>query len=141
MTLTTEQRLQRLEDGEQIRTITAKYAEAVDRGYLGQSVDAAALEQLFEPDARWTCVEAGYDLVGRDAVIAALVESPVTFAMHSFTNPIINLDSAEGTANASWTLWVALDQRDLRLQTEHITYKRRTGGWAISWIDVHVVRR
>ncbi|MBC9957826.1 nuclear transport factor 2 family protein [Yimella sp. cx-51] len=138
MTPTVEERLRRLEDLEEIRAITARYAKAVDREHP-RRIDTGALQEIVAPDARWTWAAGDYDFIGRDAVIEGLLSSSVTFAMHTFSNPLITIDA--DTADATWTLWVALDQPALRLQTENITYRRCGDTWVIASIDVDVIRR
>ncbi|WP_369204913.1 hypothetical protein [Streptomyces sp. PU-14G] len=54
MTATTlEERILRLEDIAAIRDLTARYADAINKGWNGKTVDADAIPNLFAADARW----------------------------------------------------------------------------------------
>jgi len=56
------QRVQRLEDIEAIKDITARYAAAVSKGWNGKTLDLNALPSIFAADVRVT---------DRDIAIAA----------------------------------------------------------------------
>ena len=133
-------RLQRLEDLEAIRTLTASYAHAVDKGTNGKQVNFDLLPSMFAPDARWTSAASKADARGRDNIVAMLRGSTaaVTFAMHSFTNPVISIEG--DTAKAVWLLWVGINGEggpNQVYQNEELTYVRGADGWLIQSIDLH----
>jgi ketosteroid isomerase-like protein len=135
-----ESRLQRLEDLDSIRTLTATYAHAVDKGVNGKQVDFEKLFTIFAVDARWTSAAMHVDKKGRDEIIKMLEQSTaaVPFAMHSFTNPVIVVNGDH--ASATWLLWVAINGEDGAnqvYQSEDLTYVRSPGGWLIQSIDLH----
>src|SRR5690349_12067713 len=53
MNATLQQRIQRLEDLEAIRDLTARYADAINKGWNGKTVDLDAVAQVFTTDASW----------------------------------------------------------------------------------------
>ena len=48
---TLEQRIRRLEDLEAIRDLTARYANAVNKGWNGKTLDLDAIGDIFAADA------------------------------------------------------------------------------------------
>jgi hypothetical protein len=136
-----ERRVQRLEDVEAIRTVTATYAHIVDKGYNGKGrLDATALAGVFTKDATWTNAAFRARAEGVDNIVALLEKStePFKFAMHSFTNPVIAVDG--DTATATWLLWVAVDMGaggNQVFQSEDLIYQRTESGWKIKSIDLH----
>ncbi|MBF6180736.1 nuclear transport factor 2 family protein [Nocardia otitidiscaviarum] len=95
---TLDQRLTRLEDLAAIQELTARYAHAINHGYAGKTLDTEAVREIFTPGARWHSD-------GFGTTIGAEATAAVTFAMHAFLNPVINLDT--DTATGTWPLWVA----------------------------------
>ena len=136
-----ERRIQRLEDLEGIRTVTATYAHIVDKGYNNKGkLDAAALAGVFTKDATWTNAAFRAHASGIEDIINLLEKStePFKFAMHSFTNPVIEVDG--DTAKAAWLLWVAVDMGaggNEVFQSEDLIYERTGDGWKIKSIDLH----
>ena len=53
MALTLEQRLQKLEDLEEIRTLQANYGQAVDKGWNGKEILSGKVTELFTEDTIW----------------------------------------------------------------------------------------
>ncbi|MGY5309571.1 nuclear transport factor 2 family protein [Nocardia gipuzkoensis] len=139
MNATLQQRIQRVEDLEAIRDLTARYADAINKGWNGKTVDLDAVAQVFATDARWESHE-GEVTVGIDAILAALpaATSVVEFSMHAFVNPIIDLDG--DTATAHWLMWVASvmagDPRAVYMSTD-ISYLRTSDSWRIHTVKVH----
>ena len=129
----------RLNDVGSIRTLTASYGRYGDRGWNDKTVELNNLGQIFRLDARWTCVTMGVDVSGLDNVVDMLGKaSSLDFAMHSFTNPIIDLDGDMATGH--WLLWVAVktgEKADQVFQSEELTCRRIAGGWRIRSIDLH----
>lgn len=61
-----------------------------------------------------------------------------SFAMHSFTNPIINVIG--DTATANWLLWVAVANGGTPNevhQSEDLSYVRTPDGWRIQTLNLH----
>ena len=80
------------------------------------------------------------DLRGRDAVVDAIGQPRpgMTLALHSFTNPRIEVSG--DTATGNWLLWVATrsdGRTDQVFQREDLTYVRDGSGWRIASIDLH----
>ena len=106
MTATTlEERILRLEDIEAIRDLTARYADAVNKGWNGKTVDADAIPDIFAADAR----REGFDgevAHGAKAIAAELPKatSVVQLSMYTFLNPVITVDGDTATgACAGWS--------------------------------------
>jgi len=97
--ITIEQRIQRLEDIEAIKTLKHTYAFHCDNGY-----DANSLAPLFTEDAVWDGGGLGVNK-GREAIREFFSASPamVPFAVHYLTNPIIEIDGDK--AKGKWFLW------------------------------------
>ena len=135
-----EQRVQRLEDIEAIKDLTARYAAAVSKGWHGRTIDLAAIASIFTVDARWESHDMGLVTDGVDAIIASLPASTsmVEFSMHTFLNPVITL--AADTAAGSWLMWIAStidgDPRAVYMSAD-MTYTRTSHGWRIQTISVH----
>ncbi len=135
-----EQRIQRLEDIEEIKKLTATYADHVNKGWLGKEVAFDKLAGVFTPDATWTSAAMGADAHGIDAIVAMLRERTAggSFAMHSFTNPIIDIDG--DTATGNWLLWVAVandGHANEVHQSEELRYTRTADGWRIQALNLH----
>ena len=135
-----EIRIKRHEDIEAIKKLTATYALYVNKGWNGKSVDFDKLPLVFADDARWTSLAAKTDTVGCQEIVLMLKISTarIDFAMHSFTNPIIDVDGDKATAN--WLLWVAIKTGEVAnevFQSEDLTYTRTSSGWKIQTINLH----
>jgi hypothetical protein len=137
---TLEQRIQRLEDIEALKNLTARYATYVNKGWNGQALNPRGLHQVFAADARWDCAAMNARAVGREAVVQLLEQSTarIDFAMHSFTNPIIEVEGDHATGQ--WLLWVAVKTGTVAnevFQSEDLRYVRTPEGWRIQSIDLH----
>lgn len=138
--ITIEHRIQRLEDIEAIKTLTATYALYVNKGWNGKVVDFDKLVDVLADDIRWASAAMRVNEAGQAQVIDMLKErtAGVDFAMHSFTNPIIEI--AGDTATGNWLLWVAVktgDSVNQVFQSEDLTYVRTARGWRIQSIQLH----
>ncbi|MEU7044066.1 nuclear transport factor 2 family protein [Streptomyces varsoviensis] len=134
MTATTfEERILRLEDLEAIRDLTARYADAINKGWNGKTVDADAIPHIFTADARWENFD-GEVTHGADAIAAELPKATagVQFSMHTFLNPVITVDG--DTATGNWLMWVgsviAGSSRSVYMSAD-MTYTRTDEGWRI----------
>lgn len=133
-----EQRLRRLEDHEAIRDLTARYADAINKGWNGKHLDLDAITEIFAVDARWEGPQ-GEFTESADAIAAELPEATamVEFSMHTFLNPIISVDG--DTATGNWLMWIASivagDPRAVYMSAA-MTYTRTDAGWRIQSIYV-----
>ena len=137
--MTLKQRVRQLEDREAIKSLTYRYARAVDRGPNGNCVDVAAIPELFTADARWSSDELG-TTVGAAAIAAELPTATalVEFSMHAFLNPVITVDGDRATG--SWLLWIAsvLDDRPGAVYlSAQVDYLRTAAGWRIDSVHVY----
>jgi SnoaL-like domain len=134
-----EGRIQRLEDIEAIKKVTAAYSTYVDRGLNGKDVDVDKLLDVFTEDATWTNAAKNINAVGRSEVVKMLNDpNGSTFVMHNFTSPII--EHEEDTARATWVLWVAVTIKDTVTEIFHKVdseYVRTPAGWLIRSIHLH----
>lgn len=133
------ERLTRLEDIEAIKKLTAIYALYVDKGRQGGDVDLQRLHTVFTEDATWTCEAMGVAANGRQEIINTLRDATakIELALHSFTNPIIDITDQFATAN--FLLWVAVEAGDSVsevFQTEELIYVKTTDGWLIKSIEL-----
>jgi hypothetical protein len=135
-----EQRLQRLEDEAAICRVTADYAAMVNWGWNGVQVDRDGLRRVLAIDIHWKADAMKVDVRGVDALLEVIGQPQpgVDIAMHSFTNPRIEVNG--DTASGNWLLWVAVrsnGKTDQVFQSEDIQYVRADDGWRISGIDLH----
>ena len=137
---TLEQRIKRLEDIEAVKDVTARYADAVNKGWNGKTIDLAAIASVFAADARYEIRDMGIATAGVDAIIASLPRSTsmVEFSMHAFLSPVITLDG--DTASGSWLMWIAsvIDNAPRAVyMSADMTYTRTDQGWRIQTVDIH----
>jgi SnoaL-like domain len=135
-----EERIQRLEDIEAIKKLTATYADYVNKGWDGKGVAFDKLPSVFAEDARWESAAMNVNTVGRDEIVQMLRKETAggDFAMHSFTNPIIEVNG--DTATGTWLLWVGVKQGDAAdevFQSEDLKYVRTVDGWRIQSLNLH----
>ncbi|XQW85470.1 nuclear transport factor 2 family protein [Thalassotalea piscium] len=64
-----EQRIQKLEDLEAIRTLQATYGHYVDKGWNGKDMDIEKLTDIFTEDALWEAPAAGVLANGHKEII------------------------------------------------------------------------
>ncbi|MFC0040048.1 nuclear transport factor 2 family protein [Actinomadura rayongensis] len=137
--MTLEDRVRRLEDLEQIREVTARYAHATNRGFAGRTIDWDALETVYTEDSEWHSVDMDLHVSGRKSILDVLrkVAPTVDIAMHSFTSPLIDLDG--DTATGRWIMPIgSVHGGQLRsvFMDAAFTYQRTAAGWRISRTDV-----
>ncbi|MEV5177001.1 nuclear transport factor 2 family protein [Streptomyces flaveolus] len=135
-----EQRIQRLEDIEEIKKLTAIYSDYINKGWLGKEMAFDKLPRVFTADATWESAAMGVKVQGVDDIVSMLREKTAgpNFAMHNFTNPIIDVDGDAATAN--WLLWVAvaIDGTPNEIHySEDVRYTRTPEGWRIQAINLH----
>jgi hypothetical protein len=137
--MTLEGRVRRLEDIEAIKTLTARYASAVNKGWNGKTLDLEAIPQIFATDVRWSGDDFG-TTEGIDKIVAGLpaATAPVTFSMHAYLNPVISVDG--DAASGSWLLWIASiydGSPGAVYMSADMTYTRTAARWRIQTVDVH----
>lgn len=135
---TLEQRVRRLEDLEAIRDLTARYAEAVNKGWNNKALNLKAVGNIFAADARWYSHE-GTITEGLTAIIEELprATSVVKFSMHAFLNPIIEIDGDNAAGN--WLMWIAstIERPSAVYMSADMTYTRTDTGWRIQTVRIH----
>ncbi|WP_163891290.1 FAD-dependent monooxygenase [Mycolicibacterium hippocampi] len=132
--------LSHLGDRDALVALTIRYADAINRGYDGKTIEPELFSQIFSHDATYTMP--GEDpYVGLEAVVSALpaATAAVPFAMHAFVNPI--LDIGKTTATARWLMWLVARPTDADLRTGYVqtsfSYTRTSAGWRIRSVVVH----
>ncbi|KRB49122.1 hypothetical protein ASE04_18230 [Rhizobium sp. Root708] len=97
--LSDAQRLQRLEDIEQIRTLKARYAEALDNRFNGDQVSA-----LFAEDATWQVGEDQAAQTGRAEIkqLCVNLAKQISWSIHYFIPSVIEIGEDGVTAKASF---------------------------------------
>lgn len=135
------ERLQRLEDLEALKDLTARYAFHINKGWNGKQVEAEAMTTIFAPDAKWECAAMNMYGTSREQIINGLPAATqgVEFSMHSFTNPLLTVDGDQATGN--WLFWIAsrhqgVPANEVFMSTD-ITYVRTEAGWLIQTYRLH----
>lgn len=102
MTMTIEQRLERLEASNDVRALKMKYAALCDAGYPAKELGA-----LFVEDCVWDGGEIFGKYEGRQAIEDFFTSTParVPWAMHYTVSGDISVGDDAKTASASWYLW------------------------------------
>lgn len=132
--LTLEARVRRLEDLEEIRMVTARYAHAVNKGWDGKTIDLEALRNVFADDVEWEMKDFGARGVGLETILADIPQSTamVEFSMHAPISPVIDLDG--DSATSTWLFWIASriagDPRAVYMSAD-FEYSRKPEGWRI----------
>ena len=140
--MTIDERIQRLEDLEAIRKLTATYAFHINKGWHGKVVDVAAMATIFTPDAGWSSQDMGIQVVGLEPIMNSLREATtsVVFSMHSYTNPIIEV--AGDSATGDWLFWIASQSQGSSVRevfmSQSISYSRTVEGWRIQTVDTQL---
>jgi uncharacterized protein (TIGR02246 family) len=98
----TEDRIARLEDIEEIRRLTIRYAYGADRRN-----DPKVMRELFAEDAVWESDGFGV-FRGRAQILTGLSEiarTRVSRTLHYMIAPLVDVRSDRRSARASWRLW------------------------------------
>ncbi|PEJ57074.1 hypothetical protein CN692_14345 [Bacillus sp. AFS002410] len=135
-----EERIQRLEDIEAIKKLQAIYGHYVDKGWNGKEVNFAELPTLFTEDATWESEAMKVNVKGINNIIDMLKKATAhgELGMHSFTNPIIDING--DSATGKYLLWVGVKGggvTNLVYQSEDVVYLRTTSGWKIKGIKLY----
>jgi hypothetical protein len=135
-----EERIQRLESIEAIKNLTARYAFHVNQGWNNQVVDANAMSEIFTQDATWESADMNIKVTGLPEIIQSLKDQTegFHFAMHSYSNPIIDVDETVATAN--WLFWIvskpSVDLTNQVYMSTDITYIQTSDGWRIKAVQL-----
>jgi hypothetical protein len=134
--MTTADRVRRLADLEEIRTLKSLYCRWVDTGYDAAGADPARFAELFTEDGVWEV--SAEPARGRDAIRERAAASQ-RFKLHLAANPIVELDGdrAEGawhvlvpsTASDGSAVWLAGTYDDAFVRTEE--------GWRFARVTFH----
>lgn len=130
-------RLKRLIDIEDIKQLKARYAMLCDDDY-----EAEGLAALFTENAVWDGSALGY-AEGREAIRSFFRNAPamVTFAVHTVTNPLIEIDGDRATGR--WYLWQPMVLREnsacvwLCAQYDD-RYERTPDGWRFAHVKITI---
>ena len=138
---TIERRIQNLEDLEDIRTLQATYGHYVDKGWAGKEMYIEKLTEIFTEDALWEAPEAGVLANGHKEIIESFksFDAKNKFFIHSFTNPIIEIN--EDKATAKWILFSpAIDGKKVicMLASYDNDYVRTKDGWRIKSLRLNM---
>lgn len=138
-TLNLAERLQRLEDLEAIKHLTARYAFHVNKGWNGKVVDLNAMPTIFADDISWNSWDSSVVYQGIEQGLKQLKDETdlIDFSMHSLTNPIIDLADDQATGN--WLMWIASKRPNLPpneiFMSVDIRYVRKPQGWLIQALN------
>jgi uncharacterized protein (TIGR02246 family) len=131
-------RVQRLEDIEEIRQLKARYCAFCDDGY-----DPEGIAALFTDDGIWDGGRTFGRAEGRDAIRAHFeaASSRISLARHQVMNPIISVDGDEATGH--WLLFqpctdARRDQALWLAATYDDRYRRQGGRWLIASTTIEV---
>lgn len=137
-----EQRIQVLEDIEEIRKLKAAYCAACDDDHNGDAVAA-----LFVPDGTWGA--AGRPKETGQAEIAAFMfgvraRGEMKCSAHQVFNPVIDVDG--DNASADWRflmMYTATDEQSFTriIGTYADTYVRTPDGWRFKSLEVTIEER
>jgi hypothetical protein len=130
---TIEQRLQLIEDREEILQLQARYVNLNDGGWDGPTHRfPEAVAALFTEDGIWEGTETSGRAEGRAAIAALFREfGAIPFIVHYITNPliVIEADTAEGEWHAIVTSTMPGGQALWTLGKYINSYVRAAEGW------------
>ena len=135
---TVEQRLQRLEDIEEIRTLKQKYAKLCDQSY-----EPVGISNLFTENAHFDSDVQDVHLKGKKEIHDFFkdVSSSFTFALHYTLGHIVDVDDNGVDAKATWYIWMPAtvnDSATLFAATYSDTYKKVSGTWLCDTVRIHL---
>ena len=139
--LSIEQRIQILEDKEEIKDITFQYALFINQGWNNTKINPEALSGVFTQDAIWESAAMNIREQGLENIIKSLMKETETlhFAMHNYSNPVIKING--NTATGNWLFWVVSkfekDKTNQVFMSQDIQYLKTENGWRIQNISLH----
>jgi len=148
---TIEERLTVAEATLEIMRLKATYAECADGKYTDSHQkkptperDAVARQQVacFTEDGEFDAGAFG-SVKGHANLFENFREKPFLFAMHVFTNPLLDIDAASGTAKGRWLLhlFVTEDKSGRAMHGMGYTfddYRRVNGSWLFSRVETNL---
>lgn len=140
--LTLETRVQRLEDLDALRDLTARYVFHVNQGWNGQVVDVEAMPSLFTDDVTYRSPDMpALSSVGLTEGMEVLrrTTAHLDVAMHGLANPILTVDG--DAAAGDWLMWIVSRAGGVATQvfaSIEVAYVRLPHGWRIRAIDFHI---
>lgn len=139
--LSLEERIQRLEDIEAIKKLHATYGHYVNKGWNDKVMFCNEVTAMFTEDATWEAPVMGVLAQGHAEIKEMFedMDAGNEFFMHSFSNPIIDIDG--DTAKAQWLLLLGGNFEDritLTFASYDNDYVRTSQGWLIKAIRLHV---
>jgi len=137
-----EQRVQVLEDIEEIRKLKAAYCAACDDDHNGDAVAA-----LFVPDGTWGAAGRPKEL-GRTEIAAFMFgvrsRGEMKCSAHQVFNPVINVDGDRATGDWRFLMmYTATDEQTFTriIGTYADTYVRTIAGWRFESLEVTIDER
>jgi hypothetical protein len=129
------EQVQRLQDVEDLREVTARYAMATNK--VVGDIDVDALGSLFADDASWEA--RGQRVEGLGAIMEGLRNSTVGlgFAVHAYVNPVLTLDG--DTASGRWVIQLVGRLGEAYHQgcsIQDFSYVRTSAGWRIKSVTM-----
>lgn len=129
------ERVQRLEDIEEIKQLKSKYMQACDDHYNPEKIAS-----YFTEDAVWTEKARSERLEGKEAIYQYFKETSknIVFALHYAIAPIITVD--KDTADGQWYMWMVSTAKTHGAVINAVTYKDKyvkiDGSWMFK--EMHV---
>ncbi|MEZ0357473.1 FAD-dependent monooxygenase [Mycobacterium sp. SA01] len=126
------------DDQAAIKDLTARYADAINRGWAGKTIQPESIIEIFTPDGVFEH-PGEPPTIGAATIAAVLPDATASapFAMHAFLNPVLVVDGDH--ARGQWLMWVAADDgedpRAAYLGAD-IEYTRIPAGWRIKSIVI-----
>jgi hypothetical protein len=139
--LSLEQRIQRLEDLENIRNVTFKYAHYINQGWASEKVEVEKIGEIFSDDIIGESPDMKQKIVGIKNIKESLAKETehLKFAMHAYLNPEIIIN--ENEASGKWLFWiVSIPKENLKNQvymSQEIKYLRIENSWKICHIKLY----
>ena len=139
--LNLEDRIRRLENIEAIKLLMARYALYINKGWHGKVVNVEEMPSIYATDAKWESADMNLSVTGLYEIMDSIRKetASVDFSMHSFTNPIIEVEDDRGTGN--WLMWIINNTAGVARQvyiSMDLTYRRTAEGWRIQTVNLQV---
>jgi hypothetical protein len=136
-----QERIQRIEDLAAIERLMYTYAVHINHGWHGKTVDPEGLASVFAQDATWESADMQIKAVGLEEIKTGLVRgaSVNQFAMHSFSNVMVEVDGDDATGQCLMSIAVLSNGagRHAHLSLD-LSYRRTSAGWRIKSLELLV---